>query len=210
MSDANSNRLGDHFANQDPSTHPQKWDELWGDNYTPWDRGVASPALKDLLTTREDILPAISGRKKALVPGCGRGYDVLLLSSFGYDTYGLDFSSKALEAAKKTESEVDEKGEYTAREGVEKGKITWVAGDFFKDEWMASVEGERLFDLIYDYTFLSALPPALRPAWSKRLQELLAPGGRIVCLEWPTHKPVCKSFLPVGSPKMRCIEEVET
>jgi len=29
----------------------------------------------------------------------------------------------------------------------------------------------------------------MRPAWSKRMTELLAPGGRLVCLEWPIDKP---------------------
>lgn len=28
----------------------------------------------------------------------------------------------------------------------------------------------------------------MRPAWSKRMAELLAPGGRLICLEWPTEK----------------------
>ena len=29
----------------------------------------------------------------------------------------------------------------------------------------------------------------MRPAWSKRIVELLAPQGRIVCVEFPTYKP---------------------
>src|SRR3954465_9314139 len=29
----------------------------------------------------------------------------------------------------------------------------------------------------------------MRPAWSKRYVELLAPEGRLVCLEFPTYKP---------------------
>lgn len=39
------------------------------------------------------------------------------------------------------------------------------------------------------FQFLSALPPSMRPAWSKRFVELLAPEGRVVCLEFPTYKP---------------------
>lgn len=42
---------------------------------------------------------------KALVPGCGKGYDVLLLSAFGYDATGLEISSKALEEARKVRFE---------------------------------------------------------------------------------------------------------
>jgi hypothetical protein len=29
----------------------------------------------------------------------------------------------------------------------------------------------------------------MRPAWSKRFRELLAPEGRAVCVEFPTYKP---------------------
>ena len=36
---------------------------------------------------------------------------------------------------------------------------------------------------------MSALPPVMRPAWSKRFVELLAPEGRVVCVEFPTYKP---------------------
>ena len=36
--------------------------------------------------------------------------------------------------------------------------------------------------------FCCALPPALRPAWSKRMNELLAPNGRLICMEFPTYK----------------------
>ena len=36
--------------------------------------------------------------------------------------------------------------------------------------------------------FLCALPPVMRPKWSKRYNELLSPEGRLVCLEFPTFK----------------------
>lgn len=77
---------------------------------------------------------------------------MLLLSAFGYDAYGLEISSNALEAAKNNEKEMDGKGVYETREGLKRGRVTWLAGDFFKDEFLKDVEGEGTFDLIYDYT----------------------------------------------------------
>lgn len=37
--------------------------------------------------------------------------------------------------------------------------------------------------------FLCALPPTMRPAWSKRYNDLLSPSGRVICVEFPTYKP---------------------
>lgn len=47
------------------------------------------------------------------------------------------------------------KGNYATREGVERGEVRWVAGDFF-EEGKEGVLGEEKFGLIYDYT-VSAL-----------------------------------------------------
>jgi hypothetical protein len=49
-----------------------------------------------------------------------------------------------------TEREEDGKGVYETREGVQKGSVNWVKGDFFKEGFGAGVEGK--FDFIYDYT----------------------------------------------------------
>lgn len=146
-------RLLSHFtAAKGTTEHGAKWNELWKEGFLPWDKGIPNPALVDLLFERQDIVPPPSPKKKkALVPGCGKGYDVLLLSAFGYDAYGLEISSKALEEAKKVEGEMSGKGVYATREGVKEGSITWLSGDFFKDEFLG---GEGKFDLIYDYTVL--------------------------------------------------------
>ncbi|KAL2073648.1 hypothetical protein VTL71DRAFT_10974 [Oculimacula yallundae] len=185
-------RLLSHFnAARGSAEHGSKWNDLWTEGFLPWDKGFPNPALSDLLSQRQDLLPSSTSqqepkkRKKALVPGCGKGYDVLLLSAFGYDAYGLEISSKALEEARKVEREMGGKGDYVTRERVERGDVKWVVGDFFEE---GGILGEK-FDLIYDYTFLSALPPVMRPAWSKRFVDLLAPGGRVVCVEFPTYKP---------------------
>lgn len=98
-------------------------------------------------------------RRKALVPGCGRGYDVLLLAGFGYDALGLEVSEGAVrrcweEWEKEKERGKGEGGMYAVRdeEGVGAGEVRFVRGDFFagEGEWMG--DGEGGFDLIYDYT----------------------------------------------------------
>lgn len=154
-------KLKAQFGSVDPADHGRKWNELWEEGFLPWDKGVPSPALVDLLVEKRDLIqgPAafqLSNKsRKALVPGCGKGYDVLLLASWGYDAYGLDYSEKAIEQAKLVEKEFAGKGVYETKPGVQAGKITWLVGDFFKDDFLRPVEGEHKFDLIYDYTVKS-------------------------------------------------------
>lgn len=75
----------------------------------------------------------------------------------GYDAYGLDISETGLQGARDTEKEKDGKGLYEPKDGIEKGNVTWIAGDFFKDDFLSVVNGEKSFDLIYDYTVCSSL-----------------------------------------------------
>lgn len=161
-------------------------------------------------------------RKKALVPGCGRGYDVLSLASLGYDTFGLDGSENAILAARKLEAEEIscESGAYRLRDPlVGKGKIQFIIGDFFHEDFLTAIATtttthgsdsnstsndtippttDEKFDLIFDYTFLCALPRELRPTWAKRMSELLAPDGFLVCLEWPLQKSPKEGGPPHG------------
>jgi SAM-dependent methyltransferase len=150
--------LRGHFLNLDSAQHGAKWDQLWAEDFAPWDRGLPNPALDDALAERRDLFGARVGahggaRKKALVPGCGRGYDVLLLSAAGYDAYGLELSDTALQGARALERESGGMEEYRVRDAaVGRGRVTYLAGDFFQDDFREGVEGGGKFDLIYDYT----------------------------------------------------------
>lgn len=50
--------------------------------------------------------------------------------------------------------DADEKGLYGPVDGLEKGEVSWVVGDFLGDEWTGGLgtEGKGQFDLIFDYT----------------------------------------------------------
>ncbi|KAG8529465.1 uncharacterized protein KY384_006102 [Bacidia gigantensis] len=186
-------KLGEHFG-VGGSGKPDRWEALWADgSFIPWDRGLPNPALEDLLKDRQDLIgipkeasDTAGKRKKAFVPGCGKGYDVLLLSSFGYDAVGLEVSETAL---KRCLEERDKHGDkYAVRDAsLGAGKSNFVAGDFFSNEWTGSAGAEQ-FDLIYDYTFLCALPPSMRHQWALRMSHLLAPDGHLICLEFPLSK----------------------
>ena len=115
--------------------------------------------MVEVLRERTDVigkaLVEVDGqpqRKTALVPGCGRGVDVCLLESFGYDCVGLEYSSKAVGACEKYAKEHG--STYSVQdEKIGKGSKVFVQGDFYKEDWLEKTGlGVRQFDLIYDYT----------------------------------------------------------
>lgn len=148
-------KLTAHF-NVPLDEYTSRWEALWQQGeLLLWDKGKPSPALVDLLSKRRDLVgPSVvdGKRKRALVPGCGRGYDVLLLASCGYDAYGLDVSQSAVRACEDF-GEREFKNYTTHGSDWGCGQYKFVQGDFFKDDWRSNTEAsDEGFDLIYDYT----------------------------------------------------------
>jgi methyl halide transferase len=152
-------KLREHFL---AGNTADKWAELWKEDFLPWDRGVPNPALVDTLVQKKDFLGSSAKRlsdgsqrkKRAFVPGCGTGYDVLLLASYGYDAVGLDGSEKAVEAGRILA--VGKLEPYPLQDGVDtRGSMTFVTDDFFSNSWESGLPFHPDFDgfdLIYDYT----------------------------------------------------------
>jgi SAM-dependent methyltransferase len=89
--------------------------------------------------------------RRVLVPGCGSGYEVQHFAEHGDDVLGIDFSDAALERARQLAAPVRK-------------------ADFFALD-------ERAFDVVYERTFLCALPRQRWPDWSARIPMLVRPGG---------------------------------
>ncbi|TDZ26924.1 putative thiol methyltransferase 2 [Colletotrichum orbiculare MAFF 240422] len=211
-------KLSSAFSSTPLSAHGPRWSSFWDESYTPWDRAGPSAALLDILATRPDLVPpppppspssdlSPPAKPTALVPGCGRGHDALLLANMGYDVLALDFSPTAIAQARQNQQLVESGGRgdqvsdlYRARQqnGAEPGSVTWASGDFFDSAWLDNWPSTT-FDLIFDYTFLCALAPSARPLWAARVTALLAPTtGRLVCLEFPSGKPLSTPGPPWG------------
>ncbi|KAL9597171.1 MAG: hypothetical protein Q9219_005337 [cf. Caloplaca sp. 3 TL-2023] len=217
-------RLKAHF-NVHPSNHPDRWSQLWvAGDFLPWDKGLPNPALDDLLDQRKDLIGGCfvddegsaggRRRKRALVPGCGKGYDVLLLASYGYDAYGLEVSEVAMKRCVEEQKANGDK--YPMKDqAAGAGKCTFLQGDFFDDSWSQAVATEGTFELIYDYTVMNPLLPCrslvfaggsneaiatMRPAWAERMSQLLSrkPEGHLLCLEYPTYKEPATGGPPFG------------
>jgi hypothetical protein len=139
------------------------WQEAWEEQRTPWDAGASPPILEQLV--QSGTLP--DGR--ALVPGCGSGYDVLTLATDDRHVLGLDLA----EGARRRFSSL--RDEY----GVPSDQADVRTGNFFE------FTPETQFDLVWDYTFLCAIEPEMRDQWAAKMHELISPAGELVTLIFP-------------------------
>jgi Thiopurine S-methyltransferase (TPMT) len=133
------------------SSRPEFWDVRYAAGETPWDFHGVPAALKAFLGT--------SQTGTVLIPGCGAAYEVRVFHEAGWKVTAIDFSPAAVERAR------SELGALASRV---------VQGDFFTHDF-----GQN-FDVIYERTFLCALPPDLWPAYVKRMSQLLRSGGKLV------------------------------
>ncbi|KAK8512121.1 hypothetical protein V6N13_097201 [Hibiscus sabdariffa] len=138
------------------------WEESWKQGVTPWDLGRPTPVVLHLRDTGS--LPM--GR--ALVPGCGTGYDVVAMACPGRYAVGLDISEEGIKKAKQMSSS-SPNADY----------FTFLKEDFFS--WRPT----DLFDLVFDYTFFCAIEPDMRSAWAQQIQNLLKPDGELITLMFP-------------------------
>jgi hypothetical protein len=162
---------------------PTSWSEYHSQWEKMWEAGISkgekfdvhspSPALVKFL---DDYDHAQIKTKKALVPGCGRGYDVQLFASRGIDTIGLDLAPSGVEAAKSD----FELFLSSLPAGAEVANARFEVADFF-------LYNGGKFDIIYDYTFLCALAPEMRVDWAKKMKSLLETGGQLITIIFPIH-----------------------
>jgi SAM-dependent methyltransferase len=130
------------------------WQARYEHGQTGWDRGTVSPTLVRWLAAG-DLRPC-----RILVPGCGRGHEIVALAKAGFEVTGVDFAPAAVAAAR-------------ARLADEKLEAEVVQAD------LLAYRPDRPFEAIYEQTCLCALAPDLWPAYEARLATWLAPGGRL-------------------------------
>lgn len=148
------------------------WNQRYIDNDTPWDNAAPAAALNELLSAFPQFFTSDS---RALVLGCGRGYDADHLQRHGLDVTGLDISPAAIDHAKNTNAEV-----------------TWLCEDLFTH----SHEQARSYDLIFEHTCFCIFPPEQQSRYIEAAQRLLKPGGLLVGVFLVASEP----DLTVGPP----------
>lgn len=144
----------------------QDWQEHYDANDLGWDLGKVSPPFVKLW--QEGKLPI----GKALVPGCGRGHEVVFLAENGFDVTGIDYSTGAITYLNNALKERSLKGEVLCQ-------------DFFNlDESHNSA-----YDLVLEQTFFCAIPPRQRADYALNVSRILKPGGVLIGLFYHAGQP---------------------
>ncbi len=136
------------------------WETRYQTHQTGWDLGAVSPPLRayaDQLTDKN---------LNILIPGAGNGYEAEYLVKTGFTNVTVvDLAPSALAALR------ERVGDTPA--------LRLVAGDFF--------EQTGPYDRVLEQTFFCALDPSLRPAYARKMHDLIAPGGKLAGLLFDTH-----------------------
>lgn len=128
------------------------WQGRYREGSTGWDRGVPSPTLEGWLHDGT-LAPC-----RILVPGCGRGHEVVALARAGFEVTGLDYAPAAVSAVRERLAAEDLRAEI-------------LEADLF------AYAPDRPFDAVYEQTCLCALEPARWEAYERLLHAWVAPGG---------------------------------
>jgi hypothetical protein len=135
------------------SSHPKFFDVRYSAGQMPWDFGGVPKALRVFLESRP-------GPGNVLVPGCGSGYEIEAFYSRGWDAVGIDFSTVGVKRARSF--------------------LGPLADRVYEGDFFAYPLRENWFDIIYERTFLCALPPEMRSQYAQRIAKLTVPSG-VLC-----------------------------
>lgn len=135
------------------------WDLAWKQGLTPWETMLGiqvQPALRwacEQDSALSKLIP--EGKGKVLVPGCGRGQDVVYFATQrGLDAIGIDISTTAVQRAQEYVQQRQEQAQESEKEAINKyAKI--VVADYLDPEAESGPHKNALIqgaDLVYDYT----------------------------------------------------------
>jgi len=132
------------------------WEKRYQRGETGWDRGGASPALSHLI----EQLPK---NARVLVPGCGRGHEVVALAKLGFIVTAIDIAPSAI---------------IHLREQLQQEQLhaELILGDLF------TYRPEQRFDAVYEQTCLCAIEPQQRKDYADQLYSWLKSDARLYAL----------------------------
>lgn len=135
------------------------WENRYQEGRTRWDLGGPTPSFVSLLEGPDAPAPGA-----ILVPGCGRGYDVLLFARHGFDAVGVDFAPSAISA-----------GAAMAKEAGLEARARFQQADIFA----LSGSPPAAYDYVLERACYCAIDPSLWDRYVDLMAALLKPGGRL-------------------------------
>ena len=134
---------------KEDAAQPEFWDRRFREDFTPWDACGVPAALEQFLRTEPR-------GQRALIPGCGSGYEVSAFAQAGFDVLAVDFAEAAIERARRTLGPLSDRVRLA---------------DFFESDF------EAPFDIVYERAFLCALPGASGLAMGRGSPSSCVPEG---------------------------------
>lgn len=128
------------------------WEERYKNQSTGWDIGTISEPLKTYIESIKDTSISI------LIPGAGNSYEAEYLYQKGFKN--IDVIDIAAQPLKNLKARVPNFPEENL-----------IQINFF--DWC------KTYDLILEQTFFCALDPTMRPAYAKKMAQLLKPKGKL-------------------------------
>ena len=127
----------------------------------PRDHREPTPILVDWLTGRYPA--ARNSGSRAIVVGCGYGYDAEFVASLGFTTTAFDISATAIEMARRRHERTD---------------VNYQEADLLAlpSSWLEN------FDLVVESTTLQCLPPDLHSEAAAAVAALCAPEGTVLVI----------------------------
>ena len=152
---------------------PQFWRDRWREGKTAFHEGVPNSLLERFATR-------LDGKRRVLVPLCGKTVDLAYLASRGHEVVGIELVEDAVRAF------FSEAGLTPTVDGTRYSAagITLFARNVFD---VTSADTGPI-DAIYDRAALIALPPDLRVRYVAHLRALAGHvPGLLITLDYPQH-----------------------
>ena len=133
------------------------WNDCYAEGKTGWDRGEVHPALSKWLESGS-LNPC-----DIVVPGCGRGYEVVELAKNSFQVTAIDIANEPVQHLRK------HLGEHEANSQVIQKSIF-------------DYRPNKPVDAVYEQTCLCAIAPAQRALYERVVFDWLKPVGKLYVL----------------------------
>ncbi|QEG23726.1 methyltransferase domain-containing protein [Mariniblastus fucicola] len=133
------------------------WNACYRDGKTGWDRGSVHPALDHWMDSGQ-LQPC-----SIIVPGCGRGHEVVKLAQEGFNVTAIDLASEPVKNLRKRLVGFEENSRV-------------VQGSMF------DFQPPQKVDAVYEQTCLCAIGPESRLQYEQAVFQWLKPDGKLFAL----------------------------